>query len=74
MLYTNPVHDYTEFVMEALGLASPNKNTPTQAPAVSAEDTPASTIAAGEAEADVPASDTKKPVKKVPTKTQSKKK
>jgi outer membrane protein len=74
MLYTNPVHDYTEFVMEALGLASPNKNTPTQAPAVSAEDTPASTIAAGEAEADVPAADTKKPVKKVPTKTQSKKK
>lgn len=74
MLYTNPVHDYTEFVIEALGLASPNKNTPTQAPTVSAEDTPASTIAAGEAEPDVPAADTKKPVKKVTTKTQPKKK
>ena len=74
MLYTNPVHDYTEFVMEALGLASPNKNTPAQAPTVNAEDTPASTIATGEAEPDVPAADTKNSVKKVPTKTQPKKK
>jgi len=74
MLYTNPVHDYTEFVMEALGLASPNKNTPAQAPTVNAEDTPASTIVTGEAEPDVPAADTKNSVKKVPTKTQPKKK
>jgi outer membrane protein len=26
MLYTNPVHDYTEFVLEELGLASEDKN------------------------------------------------
>lgn len=26
MLYTNPVHDYTEFVMEALGLATEDRN------------------------------------------------
>lgn len=26
MLYTNPVHDYTEFVLEALGLASEDRN------------------------------------------------
>lgn len=28
MLYTNPVHDYTEFVLEELGLASPEANQP----------------------------------------------
>jgi outer membrane protein len=26
MLYTNPVHDYTEFVLEELGLASEDRN------------------------------------------------
>ncbi|RFP66132.1 OmpH family outer membrane protein [Hymenobacter lapidiphilus] len=30
MLYTNPVHDYTEFVLEELGLASPDANQPGQ--------------------------------------------
>jgi outer membrane protein len=41
MLYTNPVHDYTEYVLEALGLSSPEKNTPgTNRPVVNAEDTP----------------------------------
>ncbi|MBT2557740.1 OmpH family outer membrane protein [Hymenobacter sp. ISL-91] len=30
MLYTNPVHDYTEFVLEELGLASPEANQPGQ--------------------------------------------
>ena len=41
MLYTNPVHDYTEYVLEALGLASPDKNTPgTDRPTVNANDTP----------------------------------
>ena len=41
MLYTNPVHDYTEYVLEALGLASPDKNTPgTDKPVVNAADTP----------------------------------
>jgi outer membrane protein len=42
VLYTNPVHDYTEYVLEALGLASPEKNTPgTNRPVVNAADTPA---------------------------------
>ncbi|KAA5543991.1 OmpH family outer membrane protein [Adhaeribacter rhizoryzae] len=41
MLYTNPVHDYTEYVLEALGLASPEKNAPgTDKPTVNANDTP----------------------------------
>jgi outer membrane protein len=41
MLYTNPVHDYTEYVLEALGLASPDKNIPgTDKPVVNAADTP----------------------------------
>ena len=30
MLYTNPIHDYTEFVLEALGLASADRNQPAQ--------------------------------------------
>lgn len=30
MLYTNPVHDYTEFVLEELGLASADRNQPAQ--------------------------------------------
>jgi len=41
VLYMNPVHDYTEYVLEALGLASPEKNTPsTDKPVVNAADTP----------------------------------
>ncbi|WP_400192429.1 OmpH family outer membrane protein [Hymenobacter sp. B81] len=34
MLYTNPAHDYTEFVMEELGLASEDRNQPGQKGAV----------------------------------------
>jgi len=30
MLYTNPVHDYTEFVLEELGLSSADRNQPAQ--------------------------------------------
>lgn len=30
MLYTNPVHDYTEFVLEELGLSSADRNPPAQ--------------------------------------------
>lgn len=44
MLYTNPVHDYTEFVLEALGLASASKNTPGKAPVVNPGDTPAANM------------------------------
>jgi outer membrane protein len=40
MIYTNPVHDYTEYVLEELGLASPEKNTPGQRPAGALKDQP----------------------------------
>ncbi|WP_188557997.1 OmpH family outer membrane protein [Hymenobacter glacieicola] len=40
MLYTNPVHDYTEFVMEELGLASEERNQPGQKGAVRSVTTP----------------------------------
>jgi outer membrane protein len=36
MIYTNPVHDYTEFVLEELGLASPDQNTPGKRPPANA--------------------------------------
>lgn len=40
MLYTNPVHDYTEFVLEELGLASEERNQPAQKGAVRTVTTP----------------------------------
>ncbi|OWP62789.1 hypothetical protein CDA63_12100 [Hymenobacter amundsenii] len=48
MLYTNPVHDYTEFVLEELGLASPERNQPGQKGPVKTV-TPPTTPVAGEA-------------------------
>jgi outer membrane protein len=74
MLYTNPVHDYTEFVLEALGLASANRNTPGKAPAINPGDTPAANMDPG---AEEPAGTTTPATKKsnTPTnKTQPKKK
>lgn len=44
MLYTNPVHDYTEYVLEELGLASPEKNTAGARPANTNVDTPGSRV------------------------------
>lgn len=44
MLYTNPVHDYTEYVLEELGLASPEKNTAGARPANVNADTPGSQV------------------------------
>ena len=41
MLYTNPVHDYTEFVLEQLGLASEERNQPGQKGAVKTINPPA---------------------------------
>ncbi|KAA9331542.1 OmpH family outer membrane protein [Hymenobacter busanensis] len=41
MLYTNPAHDYTEFVLEELGLASEDRNQPAQKGAVRTVTTPA---------------------------------
>jgi outer membrane protein len=40
MIYTNPVHDYTEYVLEELGLASDKKNTPGKQPADAIVDDP----------------------------------
>ncbi|MCC2546119.1 OmpH family outer membrane protein [Hymenobacter sp. BT175] len=40
MLYTNPIHDYTEFVLEELGLASEDRNQPGQKGAARTVDTP----------------------------------
>ena len=51
MLYTNPVHDYTEFVMEELGLASEDRNQPGQKGSVKTVTTP-QTPASDEAETD----------------------
>ncbi len=77
MLYTNPVHDYTEYVMEALGLQSPQRNTPGKKPTVNADDTPAAQTAVGEQEEETPATTTRKPSSKpaaTPKKQPSKKK
>jgi outer membrane protein len=41
MLYTNPVHDYTEFVLEELGLASEETNQPGKKGTVQTVQTPA---------------------------------
>jgi len=40
MIYTNPVHDYTEYVLEELGLASENANAPGKKPAEGIVDDP----------------------------------
>lgn len=61
MLYTNPVHDYTEFVMEELGLASADRNQPAQKGSVKTVATP-QTPAVDEAELD-----TEKPAAKPTT-------
>lgn len=50
MLYTNPTHDYTEFVLEELGLASPERNQPGQKGAVRTVTTPQTPAADTEAE------------------------
>jgi outer membrane protein len=52
MLYTNPAHDYTEFVMEELGLASPERNQAAQKGAVNTVTTPAAPAGADETVAD----------------------
>jgi outer membrane protein len=76
MLYTNPVHDYTEFVLEALGLASATRNTPGKAPAINPGDTPAANVSDNTGEEDAGANPpaTKKATKTQPSKTQPKKK
>ncbi|MFD1185538.1 OmpH family outer membrane protein [Pontibacter rugosus] len=48
MIYTNPVHDYTEYVLEELGLASDQKNTPGKQPADAIVDDPGNLPEVGE--------------------------
>lgn len=48
MIYTNPVHDYTEYVLEELGLASDKKNTPGNRPADAVVDDPQNLPEVGE--------------------------
>lgn len=40
MIYTNPVHDYTEYVLEELGLATDKQNVPGKRPADAIVDDP----------------------------------
>jgi len=79
LLYMNPTHDYTEYVLEALGLASPNKNTPaTDRPVVNPSDTPAaqtpSDMGTNENNQASPTTNSANPSKTQPNKTQPKKK
>lgn len=79
LLYMNPTHDYTEYVLEALGLSSPDKNTPSaNRPNVNPNDTPAAqTTSDMGGDAETPASPAVKrttPSKTQPSKTQPKKK
>ncbi|KAA9325454.1 OmpH family outer membrane protein [Adhaeribacter soli] len=77
MIYTNPVHDYTEFVLEELGLASPEKNTPGARPAGALKEDPSDLPSrAIEGIQDEENSEQKTPVRKAPaqnTKSKTKK-
>ncbi|AKD02520.1 OmpH family outer membrane protein [Pontibacter korlensis] len=48
MIYTNPVHDYTEYVLEELGLASDRKNSTGKQPADAIVDDPENLPEVGE--------------------------
>jgi outer membrane protein len=70
MIYTNPVHDYTEFVLEELGLASENQNTPGNRPADAIVDRPENLPETGEVgvESEQQESQQKKQTKPAPKK------
>jgi outer membrane protein len=77
MLYTNPTHDYTEFVMEELGLASESQNQPGQKGAVRTVTTP-KTPAGDDVDTDsdasaAPATKTRQPTKATNTRPASRK-
>ncbi|TGE20349.1 OmpH family outer membrane protein [Hymenobacter aquaticus] len=77
MLYTNPTHDYTEFVLEELGLASEDRNQPGQKGATRTVTTPKTP--AGDADVDTdqdaaaPASKTRQPARPTNTRPASRK-
>ncbi|MBB6612911.1 OmpH family outer membrane protein [Pontibacter sp. Tf4] len=66
MIYTNPVHDYTEYVLEELGLASDKANTPGARPADALKESPDDLPAVGEEaqEEQKPVEQPKKPATK----------
>lgn len=67
MLYTNPTHDYTEFVLEELGLGSEDRNQPANKGAVRTVTTPA-TPAGEEPATDEEGTRSATPAKKTTTK------
>ncbi|TGE17158.1 OmpH family outer membrane protein [Hymenobacter elongatus] len=78
MLYTNPIHDYTEFVLEELGLASEDRNQPGQKGAVRTVTTPKTPAAETDAATDsdgsaAPASKTRQPTRSTNTRPASRK-
>ncbi len=64
MIYTNPVHDYTEYVIEELGLASERQNTPGNRPANKAADDPNDLPETSEPETQPVKNNTNKPTTK----------
>ncbi|MBW3129999.1 MULTISPECIES: OmpH family outer membrane protein [Hymenobacter] len=64
MLYTNPVHDYTEFVLEELGLASADRNQPAQSGATRTVEPPQTPANSADAEPGTPQA---APTRTVPT-------
>lgn len=69
MIYTNPIHDYTEYVLEELGLASDKANTKGKQPADALKDKTDDLPAVGEGE-----QEEQKPAEQQPKKTTTKKK
>ena len=65
MIYTNPVHDYTEYVLEELGLASDKANAKGKQPADALKENPDDLPAVGEEQEEPqPAAQPKKPATK----------
>ncbi|NDK54740.1 OmpH family outer membrane protein [Pontibacter fetidus] len=69
MIYTNPIHDYTEYVLEELGLASDKANTKGKQPADALKDKTDDLPAVGEGE-----QQEQKPAEQQPKKPATKKK
>jgi outer membrane protein len=72
MIYTNPVHDYTEYVLEELGLASPEKNTPGKRPAGALIDQPGDTPKPPQEGIQIQDEEMEQPAQKPAPKTQTK--
>lgn len=69
MIYTNPVHDYTEYVLEELGLVSDRANTPGNRPADAIVDDPNKLPEVGEEQGEQQPQ--QQPAKAKPTKKKS---